>query len=168
MIPYLTHQFNFKHKPILILRHPINTCLSQIKLFGKKHKKLKHQIPDCIYNERYVEHHSYLQTLETDLELRVAYWCLNNVSTINQLHDLDVCVVFYEDLILNPKNELVRILKEIGLEKFNTQLDHISIRKESKTNYLKKLKSNTNLQLNQNLNELNSDSKHKILSLIHI
>jgi hypothetical protein len=102
LIPYLLENFKFKKKPIFLISHPIDTCLSQINTF--KNKKWIHKvedIPDVINNERYKNNIEFLSKLETNLEVCIANWCINNLSTINNYDVLDkMTVVFYYDLII--------------------------------------------------------------------
>ena len=100
LTPYILNNFNFKTPPIVLLRHPIDTCQSQLKAFDNKDINAKTvKIPDCINNERYVRHIDFINELETKLEKKIAMWCLNNCPLIEQLDQLNVHIIYYSDLV---------------------------------------------------------------------
>src|SRR4051812_49421745 len=51
LIPWMTNHFNFRYKPIYLLRHPIPVCISQIKNFQPEARLQPFQAPDCINND---------------------------------------------------------------------------------------------------------------------
>ena len=162
LVPYLVQQFDFKHKPIFLIRHPIDTCLSQIRAFHKGKTRTKPEIPDCINNERYIEHAEFLASLETDLELKIAEWCINNCLTINKLDASTTCVTFYSDLLLDPEQEVIRILASIGLEEYTSNLDAVNFRKPSSTDFRNDLSESIEIQLNKKIETLDISVKHRI------
>ncbi len=82
---------------------------------------------------------------------------MNNCFTISQLSELDVQVVFYSDLLINPKKELSNIVNKLNLIDF--PLNTINFRKPSQTNVGDELINNPEKQLNKNFNEIDKKSQ---------
>jgi hypothetical protein len=117
MLPWLTKNFSFRHKPVYILRHPVAVALSQIKAFHECEGDSNFEIPDVIYNEKYLLHKDFLATIKTPIERYVAGWCLHNAQNINHPRaGKDWVIVYYESLLTNPSVELHRIFSELGIE----------------------------------------------------
>lgn len=163
LAPYILKNFTFKYPPIVLLRHPVDTCRSQINAFENGDYSEKHvKVPECINNERYVEHISYINSLSTKLERKIALWCINNCPLIDQLNKLDVHVIFYSDLVLNPKKEIDRLLKRYRMGFELNDLKNLNLRKASQTDFDGELKKNPEEQLFKNFNKLDQLTKEKI------
>lgn len=167
VIPYLLKKFAFKHKPILLIRHPIDTSISHLKAFYQKEELMPVEIPDCINNERYQESFDFINSLNTNLERQIAYWCLHNTLTLNRKDVLkQVTIVFYYDLVLNPKEELKRIIESSKLsQNCDGLIDTIDLKKPSKTDFSQDLATTPEVQLNKNINKL-SEAEKKNIQLI--
>ena len=114
LLPWFTSNFKIKCKPIYVLRHPVATCISQIKsLYYDKRPQLDYfEIPAVIHNERYLPHLDYLNSLRTHLERWLALWFINSIPTLKHPnHGKNWHVVYYEDLKVNPESEFTRIMK---------------------------------------------------------
>ena len=165
LLPFILKNVELKHKPILLLRHPIDTCLSQMKTFKQDYNTIKpSELPTTINNARYIEHQNYLKQLQTPLEYKVANWCLNNVSTLNHKEAINKSIiVFYEDLVLDPSTEFKRILIELELgTDSDSILTSVSFTKASRTNYQGELKNDPKEQLYKNFKQLDSKVKEDI------
>ncbi|WP_146201737.1 sulfotransferase domain-containing protein [Sediminitomix flava] len=159
LLPWFLKRISLKRKPILLLRHPIDTCLSQVNTFDKG-KDIN--IPNWINNERFITHHSFLNTLETKLEIRLANWCINNVSVVQNKEVLrDVIPVFYEDLLRDPKKELNRILKELEIDTDAKNLLK-NIKKGSYTDFQKTYLEDSEQQLEKRILQLDEQTKERI------
>jgi hypothetical protein len=146
-----------------LLRHPIDTCISHINAFGKNERyEKKIEIPDWMNNDRFIEHSKFINQLDSLLESRVAYWCLNNCSTIEQLGSLKVNVVFYSDLLMNPQVEIERIVKDSNLITNDFDFKLLSYRKASKTNFKDEFIEDSEEQLNKNFKTLDIETKDKL------
>jgi hypothetical protein len=166
LIPYLINKFEFKHKPIFLIRHPIDTCISQIKAFGSNdYVKVHNQVPRCINNERFIEHFEFISSLESDLEVKIANWCINNCPSIDKIDPHKVCVVFYSDLLLDPEKEIKRILISIDLERYIKNLHKVDYRKACSTDFKNDFAASSQTQLNKNLDKLDFETKNKIQSI---
>lgn len=116
MIPWLTANFALRYRPIYLVRHPFAVAASQMEhgAWGKEFRRF--EVPDCPYNEPYIEHADYLRSLQSMEESLVAMWCLTNgVPLENPRNNVDWITIFYEDLIANPKMELTRVFQSWGL-----------------------------------------------------
>lgn len=137
LLPWLTSNIRFKHKPVLLLRHPISVAISQLETFKNEKRELQNfQIPDWINNERFTENLGFIAGLATRLEKKVALWCINHLTTIRHPeHGKRWLVVYYEDLLLDPAGELQRILSELNLDIEEALMDNINFRKPSATKF---------------------------------
>lgn len=138
LLPYLVENAGLKRRPILLMRHPLPSCLSYLRHW-----------PDAVWvtdwsttsltiqNERFYEHHDYLLSLTTKLELLVAKWCIDNVDMLRSSHILDrVIPVFYEDLVLEPAKVISRVLDDWGVtEEDRKWLQDINFSRASATDH---------------------------------
>ena len=166
LVPYLLSNYSFRFKPIFLLRHPIDSCLSEIRAFQLKNRlRSKKKIPDSIYNERYIRHNEFVSRLETELEATIAYWCINNCPTIEKLDKLDVLVVFYSDLLMEPDKELRRIMNAYQLPYSDKHIDRIEARKISSTGQKRHFQKDPEIQLSKNFTELSDEMKDRIQAI---
>ena len=118
LLPFILKKFHFKYPPILLIRHPIDTCLSQVKAFRQDY--LNEQIHDLLKRQR--GHSSQRDTsrlceLNKVLAEKVERWCINNVDTIKQVGSKDnITVVHYSELLKDPETELERILERYDIK----------------------------------------------------
>ena len=117
MIPWLTKVYNFKFVPLLLLRHPFAVVASQLNYGAWDYNYSEFQIPECPFNEIYVEHEEFLSTLHTKAESLVATWCITNrIPLESERNNLDWITIYYEDLITSPKQELERLFGRWKME----------------------------------------------------
>ncbi|OUT66954.1 MAG: hypothetical protein CBB70_09485 [Planctomycetaceae bacterium TMED10] len=161
LVPYLIAQFDFKFKPVFLIRHPIDVCISRTKSFERDHVSIGHNITESINSERFIEHAAFLDTLDSDFELQIAHWCLNNCATIKKLDTNKLCVVFYSDLLLNPEKETEKILDTTGLRVFAENLNEIEYRNASYTSN-SHLEESVEKQLTKNIESLDQGTKQKV------
>jgi len=165
LIPYILENLELKRKPILLLRHPIDVCLSQINAFESSDSEATtFEIPDTLNNDRFIEHQAFLQKLETKLEQKIANWCLNNVLVLNNPKILEqVLIVFYNELLAEPKGETQRILRALDLPKeVQTIVRFIDFRKASSTDFSGQLAAAPEKQLFKNFNRLSTETKEQL------
>ncbi len=159
LAPYLLKNIPLNKKPILLLRHPIDVCMSQIKTFKESNNPKTYIAPNCINNKRYIQHAEFIGNLETPLEFNVALWCINNVPTLTNSNFLSkVIMIYYEDLLLHPEDEYWRIIEQLGIEKSKVN-KNFSFRKMSST-ALNKAENKQNL--NKSLEKLTETEKIRI------
>lgn len=165
LLPYIVSNFKFKNKPILILRHPIDTCLSQMNAFSYN-RIFPRKIPDWLNNERYLKETEYLQSLSSALEYNIALWCINNCPLLEDKATLQrLNIVLYSDLVLNPKQETRRIFSElhcINSQEIESLIRSINFRQASMTDFKKNFIPNPKKQLEKNINNLSENEKQSI------
>lgn len=87
---------------------------------------------------------------------------MNNCPIFERLDFTKVCFVLYSDLVLTPKEELKRILHEIGFDNYINELNRINYRKASTTDFKQNLNKDPEQQLYKNINKLDKNTKDKI------
>jgi hypothetical protein len=116
LLPYLVSEFNFKYKPIHLVRHPFAVVASQIR-YGSWKGKNKFDIPKHQFSDIYIAHSHFLNSLDTTEECLTAWWCLtNNVSFNSPRNNIDWITVNYETLVTNPQLTIKRIFDSWNLE----------------------------------------------------
>ncbi|MBK8497436.1 MAG: sulfotransferase [Flavobacteriales bacterium] len=118
LLPWITARFQLVHRPILLLRHPVPTVLSQMKAFPHDdHHAARWSAPDQLFNEAYLAEEDYLNSLPPGLVRHVGVWCVRNLGTLRHArHGTSWMVVHYEDLVLDPATHLKRIAQEWHLD----------------------------------------------------
>ena len=138
LVPWMLNNFSFKHKPIFLARHPIPVCLSQMRAFDTNNSNKPFMVPDCVNNQRYRDNLSYINGLSSDLERKVAIWCVDNLLTINKFRNSDKLIwVYYENLVMEPEKEMRRIFRELGLQAAEEIVKGIVFEKPSKADFNK-------------------------------
>lgn len=165
LLPYIVTHFKLKNRPILILRHPIDTCLSQMKAF-RHYTIFPRKIPNSLNNERYLREVDYLQNLTSVLEYNIAIWCINNCPLLEDKETLKkLTLVFYSDLVLNPEKETYKIFSELTCVKtsdIDKIISSINFQQASNTDFKKDYIPNPNKQLQKNIDKLTEEEKGRI------
>jgi hypothetical protein len=132
LLPYITENFKFNKKPIYMLRHPMAVVASQLKHVGWREAKPYFEIPNAAFNEVYVQHRDFLNTLKTKEEILIAKWALTNKVVLEHpKHQKHWIFITYEETLLNPKETLQKVLDAWGCAEVN--LDQIDFSKKSRT-----------------------------------
>lgn len=166
LLPFFVNQFQLKYKPIYLLRHPVSQGISHIKAFGKDKyiwAREKFEIPKVKFAEPYLLHKDFLMTLESQLECRVAQWCITNSQTLNSKYKDKWKTVFYENVLINPHDQLDLIFEDIG--KVSPKILK-SISAPSWTSS-KDLKSSTRQQIEKWTQQINVEQKSKLQRIIN-
>ncbi|WP_274475275.1 sulfotransferase family protein [Mangrovimonas aestuarii] len=165
LVPYILKNFNFKYPPIFLLRHPIDVCLSKIRV---NHKSLVNthemEIPNWLNNDRFVKHKDYVDKLETRLEKEIAVWCINNAPVLNKLAYYNLHTIFYSDILIDPKKEMEKLFINYQIDNYEEKLSKINFRKASSTNNRKGFgyQSDVTGQLYKNFEALDLEMKNRI------
>lgn len=124
LLPWFTNNFKLKYKPIYFLRHPIAQSISHIQAFSdNKDIWAKERNGFKGINESLLKtHESFLRSLNTQIENRMAVWCLTNKTALEN-KNVDYFRVYYEDLLLHPENTLTKIFKGLGLPNIKKNVD---------------------------------------------
>ena len=111
---------NYSAKILFIVRHPCAVVHSKIRLGGPdwEHEALLQQyFQDKQLVEDYL--HKYKDLLKRPLSPiagHTAIWCIENALPIHNAGSRGLCVVFYEDLIVNSDAEWERIIESLDLK----------------------------------------------------
>lgn len=134
LLPWLVENFEFKHKPVYMVRHPFAIASSQLRHGGWSHLSKTFEIPETPFNSHYKRHSHLLNSITTNEEILVAKWCLTNLHTLNHHNnDKKWITIYYEDFVLNPEQQVQKILDSWNLS-YDTSL--INFDKNSQTTHL--------------------------------
>lgn len=165
LLPWVVQNFSFKHKPIHLVRHPISTCISQMKMWDAKDDIL--ELPKSIKNPTFKRHSNYLKQLNTKLELNIAIWCISNKYALEHESINDKWMtIYYEDLLMNPIIQLDVIFKEFGHEYLMNDFDKEKIKKPSNTTLEQNLRKNSKDQIEKYLKILNKNELLEIQKIL--
>lgn len=103
-----------KNKPVVLLRHPTATVLSQLRRFNVKMVDY-YQMGYLNNDPAFTPHKDFFNALETALEKEFALYCFNNHTVLTSFDSLPYIFVFYEDLILYPEEKINEIFGTWGL-----------------------------------------------------
>lgn len=166
-LPWMVRSIKFTRKPIYLLRHPIPTSISHIKAFGERIKHPSNFKPiDAHNSESFNEHLEYLHSLNSNLELEIAIWCINNTETLNSKESGKWMTVFYENLLLDPKKETIKILETLNITEREEIIEQINFRKPSKTDLKNDLQNTALKQLSKWENLVSQDEKDSIQRIL--
>ena len=112
LLPWLCASFKFRYKPIFLIRHPYSVISSQLNHGAWDGISANYVLPKTKYNGFILEHKDFLLTLNALEEKLAANWCLANLPTLRNTNNNKYWITInYENLVLNPENEIVRIFK---------------------------------------------------------
>ena len=117
LLRWLITAVQFKYAPIVLIRHPLATTVSFRRSLGwPAAASDAERWSENPQTRHYYEHRQYYTSLTTDLERRVAYWCIENRAVLSDATIRAHCItVYYEYLLLDPAREIDRILKRWNL-----------------------------------------------------
>lgn len=161
LLPWVAKHFEFKHKPIYLIRHPIAVAKSQNRnIEDDQYNIQSFQIPDTSNNGRYEDNYIYISQLKSILERRIALWCIHNMEIINHPQNGNKWItVHYENLLMDTEHELNRISKEIDL---NLRISDIKFEKPSKTDFYREFEKDKTAQLSKWKKELSEEDLSNI------
>lgn len=159
LLPWLTSTFQLNQAPIYLLRHPIAVALSQIKNFHTTEPLGEYTVPDCINNEKYHYYKDYLNSLTSRLERQVALWCLHNIPTIKHPNQGKWLVIYYEYLVLKPKETVAQITEKWHLK---ANLSQLNAEKPSSADFLKSYQTSKQAQLSKWQKQVSADELERI------
>ena len=112
LLPWLVRQYQFKYKPVYLLRHPFAVAASQLKQGGWDEIPEKFEIPQMRFNEEYIKHKRFLKSLNTKAEVLVANWCMSNIHEESN----NWITVFYVDMFEYPIEVMHAIFDVWGID----------------------------------------------------
>lgn len=116
LLPWVVNHYDFKMKPIHLVRNPAAVVASQINQGGWDYKYEGFSMPGGKSQALFEPHISFLKTLTTKSESLIALWCItNNVLMKNKNRDRWLTIK-YENLFLNPIETLNEIFNQWGID----------------------------------------------------
>jgi len=113
LLPWLVSNFNFKYKPIVVVRHPFAMVSSMMEHGGWNYNFQEFSIPNTPFNEPYIHHHKFLKTLKSKEEQLVALWCMSNNNILKHTKNNTSWLSFnYEDLVQKPEKNFNTIFEQ--------------------------------------------------------
>ena len=122
LLPWLCKAFDFKYKPIVLVRHPmaVIASLKNHHAFDYPFKPI--DLTEITYSEVLNDHQDFLESLRTNAEQQLAWWCISNKYLSDQT-DPQWLTVKYEDLITDYEGTLRRIFNTWDLDMPKTLLN---------------------------------------------
>ncbi len=159
LLPWLSAQFEFRHAPIYLLRHPLAVAASQIRNFPETADFRTFVLPSHPYHEHYLEHAPFLHGLSTRLQQLVALWCLHNTEALKEEQSPWI-TIHYEHLLRYPQETLEELSKKWKLPFPRTLFQQIE--KPSYSDYSNDLRLAKDLQLKKWHQQIPSGEQEKI------
>ncbi|MDH5380355.1 MAG: hypothetical protein OEW75_05870 [Cyclobacteriaceae bacterium] len=132
---WLTDQYNFKYKPLYIIRHPFAVVASQLKQGGWDYKFNKFEVPKMPFNNKYIEHQEFLFSLESKEEQLCAVWCITNKENVSCVSGKFILIT-YEQLFLEPQLIISSIFKDWGITVPNQINSRISAKSSTTIDFM--------------------------------
>jgi sulfotransferase family protein len=110
-------------KLLLLMRHPIPTVLSRMHAIPEidrarrnaEYRSLMFGQPELV-EDHLAPFREVLESANTEVEQRLAVWCVQNFVPLRQFAAGDVHIMFYETLCVDPESELRRLSAYLGEE----------------------------------------------------
>jgi lipopolysaccharide biosynthesis glycosyltransferase len=116
LLPYITTQISFAHKPILVLRHP---CAFALLLMYQTNQEIDSNITGILNTrqDQSSELKKFMTNITMPFEKLVVYWCLLYAEILNTSENQKKWVIVsYENIQQNWQKELTKICDELNLE----------------------------------------------------
>lgn len=131
LLPWLVKNFEFRFKPIYLIRHPFAVVSSQLRYGPWGYNFEKYSVPKRQFNDYFKKHETFLGQIKTKEEALVAEWCLANYEPLfHEDNNKEWITINYEEFVVRPRETMERVLSEWGVS-FN--LEKIDFNKNSMT-----------------------------------
>ncbi len=163
---WLVNQYQFKHKPIVLVRHPISCVLSQHKTFDVHFNKAQQEnfvFPKVEHPELYEKYEPILNQITSYFQMGIVNWCINYVELIRRMNENKFTYIFYEDLLLNPIAQIEKINKESNLD---IDIEKVNFKKASSSNFLGNFEKSNEVQLSKWLESISEQEKQKTQEIL--
>ena len=158
LLHWLKANFQFRYKPIFLIRHPLAMIHSLSKHSSWSNDYKPYKLPESRNIEVYEKHFTFLNGLQSNEEQILSHWCISNEAYFkNDTLMQEVIVLKYEDLLLDPEKEVKGIFKEWGVE---GKMSNIAWRKPSTTSD-KQGNISPEIQLDNWKKEMNKEQQRK-------
>lgn len=163
LLPWLCEQFEFKYKPILLVRHPFAVISSMKNHSSWNYEFTKFDLPDSPHIGHYEKHFDFLSSLTSKEEQLVALWCIGNNHVLRHpKNNKNWISVNYENLLFEPEKTFDTIFSTWNIRIPNGLIG--SLKKPSSTTVgknkidpmvqLESFKSNISLKMLHKLNSV--------------
>lgn len=110
LLPWLTENYDFKRKPIYLVRHPYAVVASQLRQGSWDNLSKSFNIPHQPFNGIYDQHRLFLEKLSSPAEVLTATWCIcNSYLLTHPKNNINWITLTYEHLYCEPLDQLKRI-----------------------------------------------------------
>ena len=129
----------FGVKVVYLLRHPVPVALSR-----KEYERLPLFLESTEFRDRFLSDQQHAFAVEvvrsgTELEHKVLDWCLQNLAPLKHLDSSRWLTIHYEDIVIEPEQQLERLTSYLKLEDTNAAAARIN--QASSTTYKSDLKT---------------------------
>jgi hypothetical protein len=164
LLPWLTTRFQFRYKPLYLIRHPLAVVASQLRHGGWTRAKCD-EIFGSPFDEVYRKHESYIRSLDSKEEYLTARWCVTNLIPLRSPHNNERWTTLnYEMLLLEPRKQLERVFDTWNIEMPEAVMKVVQV--PSRTTREPTFKSGVDEQLKKWKNDLTSEQIGKMLRVL--
>ena len=152
ILPWIVTNYEFKYKPIYMLRHPLAVAASTLNNLYKRDVKINvdHRWRPNGYNLKlYNKNKDFFSEDSPVIDQLIARWCVNNHYTLNHCADKWI-QIWYEEMLLNPIISLERIFSEWAIDPPRSIWNKLE--KPSHSDFKKDLRSDSTEQMNKWIN----------------
>lgn len=115
LLPWLVENFNFRYKPLFIIRHPCGTISSHIKFENRRMKQLPPGDREII-EKNFPKFEHLLKKAKTEVEMRALRWGLTNYIPLHFWTSKKWFIISYEQFVLEGYKVLKEIFSDWGME----------------------------------------------------
>ena len=114
LAPWLCRQFDFRRKPVLLLRHPMAIAASRLRHGAWDKMPESYDFPKARFDCLNAKHRDYLSMLKGREEVLIAKWCIENLTTLQvaESENSPFYKIFYEDLVLDRRTAIEKLFSE--------------------------------------------------------
>lgn len=148
--PWFVATFKLRYRPIYIIRHPLAIIASREKYHIKNDVVIDERVEKFNWNRIKSKKHPYweykhiLDETHTKFERYLAEWCIRNKEFVKGKYSEQVLCIYYEEMILNPKDSWKVIMEEYNLHEYR-----INYKRRSGTTALNEKSYTAQEQLNK-------------------
>ncbi len=120
LLAWMLRNFQFKKKPIVLVRHPLAVIDSMKKHPSWDYSFERFQMRNWRFPDKLKQHEEMLKKLDTKWEQLLAYWCISNIEVKERSIIKERCIIiFYEDLLEHPIENIKKLFKELNVDVSN-------------------------------------------------
>ena len=174
LLPLVLDEWNLRHKPVLLMRHPLDVVTSQVKAFGERPTDIN---PEVVY-PKHINLHKHcwrVKEISDPIERQLHLWCLLNAPLWQSYAESDdVVAIHYHDLIVDPKHRLKDMLSQLAwrpqrsIENWSADsfVAGLDLRETSDTDFHGEFLANQQDQLWKNIKRLTPEEKRRYQNVL--